>query len=501
MKWRELSIPERAEYIRLGVKDGITSLDTIRETYNSYAGGGTVVRDAKTGEEIRFDTRQEANDYISSNYSDPNFYQGELPELIVTARKPSSLLEQGAANFEETFGITPRDAASFIPYIGDALDVKDIKDNLEEGSYSEAGLGALMLLLPNIIEKPLRYVGKGVRKLVHGKNSELRDALEEALSSNFYTNSPSSTRSFEEVKSPNVMVHADRGNGRGAYTKHGSYTEDELLKPGKAREQGQRDFTWFNQSEPYSLNVNGEPMERVFIGEYEDIPGLARVRDMDEPVGQWPGKSIKSKSFVKRSEYVTPEPVPLSNLVQYNLDPFEYSIGNVLYVKQGQPIMRKYGSQDYSFRDMLNTRQGYITQGRRQHPSKLSTLHYKEDITDPLNPILSGPVNDMSTKIEQSAPKIKEITNWLGDNKGTYIDDFVPSEYITIHNGELGKVIGEYQNLSLDPSRVVQSVKLSQLYDNKNRFMSTNPNQYIFTDYFHIPLTLWHRYGGKLKVK
>lgn len=40
MSWDNLSMSERADYIRLGVLNGITSLDTIKETYNSYAEGG-----------------------------------------------------------------------------------------------------------------------------------------------------------------------------------------------------------------------------------------------------------------------------------------------------------------------------------------------------------------------------------------------------------------------------------------------------------------------------
>lgn len=40
MEWDKLSMPERAEYIRLGVQNGITNLDHIRSVYNSYAEGG-----------------------------------------------------------------------------------------------------------------------------------------------------------------------------------------------------------------------------------------------------------------------------------------------------------------------------------------------------------------------------------------------------------------------------------------------------------------------------
>ena len=42
MSWNDLSMAERAKYIQLSVKSGVTSLDTIRDTYNSYARGGTI---------------------------------------------------------------------------------------------------------------------------------------------------------------------------------------------------------------------------------------------------------------------------------------------------------------------------------------------------------------------------------------------------------------------------------------------------------------------------
>lgn len=38
--WDELSMKDRAKYIKLGVSSGVTSLDTIRKVYNKYAEGG-----------------------------------------------------------------------------------------------------------------------------------------------------------------------------------------------------------------------------------------------------------------------------------------------------------------------------------------------------------------------------------------------------------------------------------------------------------------------------
>lgn len=40
MKWNELSMAERAKYIQLAVSSGITDLNNIRDTYNSFAEGG-----------------------------------------------------------------------------------------------------------------------------------------------------------------------------------------------------------------------------------------------------------------------------------------------------------------------------------------------------------------------------------------------------------------------------------------------------------------------------
>jgi hypothetical protein len=38
--WNKLSMKDRAKYIKLGVANGITSLDTIIKVYNKYAEGG-----------------------------------------------------------------------------------------------------------------------------------------------------------------------------------------------------------------------------------------------------------------------------------------------------------------------------------------------------------------------------------------------------------------------------------------------------------------------------
>ena len=42
MSWNNLSMKDRASYIRMGVESGITDLGTIREFYNKFAEGGNL---------------------------------------------------------------------------------------------------------------------------------------------------------------------------------------------------------------------------------------------------------------------------------------------------------------------------------------------------------------------------------------------------------------------------------------------------------------------------
>lgn len=171
---------------------------------------GFPVFNRTTGEIINFGTQQERDQYVSDK--DLSIYQGQLPELVVKPKR--SLLQQGSENFEDTFGITPRDAIGFVPYVGDALDAKDIVSNLNDGNYKEAGIGAAMLLLPNILEKPLKYAYKSVKNLSKvsrnlSKSRNIREASEKLIHPN-RTASASNTL-FDEINdSPLSLEELER---------------------------------------------------------------------------------------------------------------------------------------------------------------------------------------------------------------------------------------------------------------------------------------------------
>lgn len=53
-----------------------------------------------------------------------------------------------------------KDLINMTPGIGDAMDVAQVVDDASKGKYISAGAGALMLALPNFVEKPFKFIGK-----------------------------------------------------------------------------------------------------------------------------------------------------------------------------------------------------------------------------------------------------------------------------------------------------------------------------------------------------
>lgn len=62
MNWNDLSMADRAAYIKLGLDSGITDLGVIRSTYNKYAEGG----------------KTDNNSQLEEDY-----YTVTLPEIVV----------------------------------------------------------------------------------------------------------------------------------------------------------------------------------------------------------------------------------------------------------------------------------------------------------------------------------------------------------------------------------------------------------------------------------
>ena len=87
MSWNKLSMRDRAAYIKLGINNGITDLNTIREIYNKFEEGGPLTRQANP------DNTDRILDYLGSDLTYNKggtkvMYDGTylLPRVTVTPR-------------------------------------------------------------------------------------------------------------------------------------------------------------------------------------------------------------------------------------------------------------------------------------------------------------------------------------------------------------------------------------------------------------------------------
>lgn len=120
-------------------------------------------------------TPQAQDEYMASRPT-------QLDELVVTPTMTAKDIASGIfskenwdAHKEEAIEI-----ASFLPIIGDGIDVYDIGKDVKDGNYLEATLGTGLLVLPNIIEKPLKKGYRFVKSLFKNKNIN-KDATERLL--------------------------------------------------------------------------------------------------------------------------------------------------------------------------------------------------------------------------------------------------------------------------------------------------------------------------------
>ena len=104
-----------------------------------------------------------------------------LPGFTVTGISPETRAKNYSTSFDGTYGLTPRDVYGMMPIVGDALDIKDIGIDLYNGNYVNAGIGAGLFLLPNVIEKPFKFAKKlyKERNIISKINKELEKGIKE----------------------------------------------------------------------------------------------------------------------------------------------------------------------------------------------------------------------------------------------------------------------------------------------------------------------------------
>lgn len=194
---------------------------------------------------------------------------------------------------------------SMIPIYGSYMEIKNLIDN---PSWKNVGLSALAVAS----EIPMLKLAKAA------KLSKLTRLSKLSKVGKIIDGAPVVTRDISDglkgVRDKRLLYHLDYGDNAGSFTNSGARIVDRKLIPGKARVEGQLDYTWFNEGSPYSMGVNGKRMNRAVIVDKSNVDNLVRVRESKVPIGQWSG----TNGFVKNTEFVTSSPVNIDNAIVYN---------------------------------------------------------------------------------------------------------------------------------------------------------------------------------------
>ena len=97
MSWNDLSMKDRASYIKLGIENGITDLDTIRGIYNKFVIGGPIKKSYKD-----FSTRLSkawGNQDLSQDDYDYQKYYNDDPDRAY--RQLESIEKGGKGHFDD----------------------------------------------------------------------------------------------------------------------------------------------------------------------------------------------------------------------------------------------------------------------------------------------------------------------------------------------------------------------------------------------------------------
>lgn len=149
--WEDLNFAQKVEVAKLYRKHGVKNFSQVKDLYNSfhsniYDEGGVV--------------NPMNYEHVGTIYSDDLKNQGithvaNLPEVTVKGQRPYEY----RSSFRGYQEYLP-DLVSLVPIAGDLQDAVNSIRDAYRGNYSQAAITGASLLLPNMLEKPARLLGR-----------------------------------------------------------------------------------------------------------------------------------------------------------------------------------------------------------------------------------------------------------------------------------------------------------------------------------------------------
>lgn len=217
-RWSQLSLKDKSDLMSLYIQNGISSLEEIKNHYNSFANGGQMNTDGSDDPPSWYKpltvagTTPETSDntYVYNTIADSQIDRREgLPKGTTTARKAMFTKVQPVIRQKEIPGDTQNainkavrlqkivepinqalDVAENIPVVGDAVTVGRATSDATDGNYSSAALLPLMFL-GNRIPFGKRVIKGAANTPLVLARSVNPDGLEGLLKFNYTEGAPS----------------------------------------------------------------------------------------------------------------------------------------------------------------------------------------------------------------------------------------------------------------------------------------------------------------------
>lgn len=170
-KWDKLSMKDRAKYIQLAVSSGVTDLNNIRDTYNSFAEGG----DTQTSNTVSNTPKQVVN---TKEYT-PSTLAGWVTQLFTGDNNKAAYADISSSTFDAGADAIPvvGNVAGMAVSIGDSLyDAGKLIADPSWENTSDLGLSLLGIIPGAGIVKDSKNLAKGSKLLYDAAKKSAKNA-------------------------------------------------------------------------------------------------------------------------------------------------------------------------------------------------------------------------------------------------------------------------------------------------------------------------------------
>ena len=421
-----------------------------------------------------------------------------LPGLTVRGISPETRAKNYSTSFDGTYGLTPRDVYGMMPVVGDALDIKDIGTNLYNGNYVNAGIGAGLFLLPNIVERPLRATGRFLFNRGKKAYNTTKDLLwltktynnvGTGLKNPYVRNkfldlakSPSTSRSFIEKYTINKEAGLNLSQIKEALPQLENLQEEFGIVP-------QANFNYWH---PVSDQ----------IGEIKN--GLQYARNLSTRYNQELEFLKKNNEILYNIAKESPQYQQqiVNDLKNDNIGNIEDYVKNL--IKQSNTFLRRMNlKSDQNFTDAFSTIRGRSL-GRNEFAMDVGNA---EVVFDPI--WSRGYGNTVATYTPKELKLEGSVETWWSQRKPNFKDESISIDPKGMHTNS-ASIINESITAERNANRYLQSMNIPNSYNRRAShmiFLSPNEgasisDQFTITPGYQKDLkyTLGYKKGGKIDI-